>query len=247
MKRLAYICVFYILTTLGGVAVWGQPSQTGSDPFAGEDRLQRDALVRAVLDRNPSLEAALRGWEAARQREPEVSSLDDPVLSYGFAPLSIGSDNVRYGQRIQLTQRFPYPGRLGLRGEIARAEAEAAGYDYQAMRLQLATMASLLFDDYYFVQRSLEINAEHGQLLGEFQRIATVRYTAGLGAQQDPIQAEVEAAHVLHQDIILQTNRGILVAQINALLHRLPTEHLPPPPMALDPPRAPREEEPYSD
>jgi outer membrane protein TolC len=158
------------------------------------------------------------------------------MLSYSFAPLSIGSDVVRYGQRIQFTQRFPYPGRLDLAGQIARAEADAARYDFEAVRLQLATMASSLFDEYYLAERSLEINAEHGELLREFQRISTVRYVSGLGSQQDPIQAEVETAHVLHEDVVLRTTRSIIVAQINALLHRLPTAPLPPPPTALDPP-----------
>jgi outer membrane protein TolC len=158
------------------------------------------------------------------------------MLSYSFAPLSIGSDEVRYGQRIQLIQRFPYPGRLDLEGQIARAEAEAARYDFETVRLQLATMASSLFDDYYLAERSIEINAAHGELLREFQRISTVRYVSGLGSQQDPIQAEVEAAHVLHEDVVLRTSRSIVVAQINALLHRSPTAPLPPPPTALDPP-----------
>ena len=239
MKRSVHICVLHILVTLvalKGIDVWGQPAQTEENPFAGADRLHRDELVRAVLARNPSVEAALRGWEAAEQREPQVASLQDPMLSYGFAPLSIGSDDVRYGQRIEFIQRFPYPGRLDLEGQIARAEADAARYDFEAVRLQLATMASSLFDDYYFVERSLEINAAHGDLLREFQRVATVRYASGLASQQDPIQAEVEAAHVLHEDVVLRTTRNILIAQINALLHRLPTEALPAPPTALDPP-----------
>jgi outer membrane protein TolC len=158
------------------------------------------------------------------------------MLSYGFAPLSIGSDDVRYGQRIEFIQRFPYPGRLQLEGQIARAEADAARYDFEVVRLQLATMASSLFDDYYFVERSLEINAAHSELLREFQSVATVRYASGLASQQDPIQAEVEAAHVLHQDVVIRTTRNIVIAQINALLHRLPTEPLPAPPPALEPP-----------
>jgi outer membrane protein TolC len=231
-----HICVLYILIALAGIEASSQETQTRVDPFAGEDRLRRDELVRAVLERNPSLEAARRGWEAAEQREPQVASLQDPMLSYGFAPLSIGSDDVRYGQRIELIQRFPYPGRLDLAGQIARAEADAARYDYEAVRLRLATMASSLFDDYYFVERSIEINTAHSELLHELQRVATVRYSSGLASQQDPIQAEVEAAHVLHEDMVLRTTRNVVIAQINALLHRLPTEALPAPPTALDPP-----------
>jgi outer membrane protein TolC len=91
-------------------------------------------------------------------------------------------------------------------------------------------MASLLFDDYYLVARSLEINAEHIVLLEEFKRIATVRYEAGEASQQDPIQAEVELTHAMHREIVLETARRVTTEQINALLHRRPDRALPPPP-----------------
>jgi outer membrane protein TolC len=223
-----------VFTVLSGPAF---ASTEGSGPgrlFADADRLVRGDLVQAVLDRSPTVDMARQAWQAALQREPQARSLDDPVVSYSLAPLSIGASNVRYGQVVRFGQRLPFPGKLKLQGEIARAEAEAAHQDYQAVRLRLATMASLLFDNYYFVHRALEINDEHLQLLRDFQRIATVRYTAGRAAQQDPIQAEVEVAHLLHREVVLQTERRTIGAQINALLHRPPEEDLPAPPPSLD-------------
>jgi len=94
-------------------------------------------------------------------------------------------------------------------------------------------MAALLFDDYYFVHRSIEINEEHVALLEDFKRIATAQYAAGAAAQQDPLQAEVELAHLLHRRVVLASSREVLVAQINALLHQRPDAPLPPPPDAL--------------
>ncbi len=206
------------------------------DPLSDLSRLDRETVIRAVVERNPTIEAARQAWEVAREREPQLSSLDDPVVSYSFAPLSIVAGDVRYGHIIGFAQRFPYSGKLDLRREIARAEAEAARHDYQAVRLELATLASLLFDDYYFVVRALEINAEHVGLLEDFQRIATARYVSGLAAQQDPLQAEVELAHLLHRDVVLRSSQRTIVAQLNALLHRPPNASLPLPPSELDAP-----------
>ena len=206
------------------------------DPLDRLDRLDRETVIRAVVERNPTIEAARQTWKVAREREPQLSSLDDPVVSYSFAPLSIGAGEVRYGHVIGFAQRFPYSGKLDLRREIARAEAEAARHDFQAVRLQLATLASLLFDDYYFVVRANEINAEHIGLLEDFQRIATARYASGLAAQQDPLQAEVELARLLHRDVVLRTSQRIIVARLNALVHRPPDAILPLPPPELDAP-----------
>jgi outer membrane protein TolC len=91
-------------------------------------------------------------------------------------------------------------------------------------------MASLLYDDYYVAARALEVNAEHIALLESFQKIATARYEAGAAAQQDPIQAEVELSHALHDKILLGTALRVVAEQINALLHRASTAPLPAPP-----------------
>ena len=230
------LVLFFAVLSSTSSASTAAPQPSPERIFADAEQLERSALIQAVLDRNPTVEVARQAWQAALQREPQAKSLGDPVLSYSLAPISIGSSNARYGQVVRFGQRLPFPGKLKLQGEIARAEAEAAHQDYQAVRLRLATIASLLFDNYYFVHRALEINDEHLQLLRDFQRIATVRYAAGRAAQQDPLQAEVEVAHLLHRDVVLRTERQIIAAETNALLHRPPDHDLPQPPLSLDPP-----------
>ncbi len=206
------------------------------DPLDQTSELEREALVRLVLERNPNIRAARYAWRAALERYPQVTSLDDPMLGIGAAPRSFGSSAVDNAPKYDLSQRLPFPGKLALRGEVVLAEAEAAAQHHDSVRLRLATMASLLFDDYYLVARSLEINAENVALLGEFQRIATARYEVGEASQQDPIQAEVELVHSLHRDVVLETRRKVVSEQLNALLHRRGDWPLPPPPRRLNVP-----------
>ena len=199
--------------------------------------LDRTALVTAVLDRNPSLEAARHGWRAAAEREVQAAALEDPRISTSIAPLSIGGD--RFGARIEGSQMLPYPGKRRLRGAVARAEAEATRSDFEAVRLELATMASLLFDENYRVARALVINEEHQELLAILKESAEAQYVVGRASLQDPLQAEVELAHLMHRAIVLGTERDVVRAQINELLHRAPDAPLPPPPASLAPPDIP--------
>ncbi len=201
---------------------------------SGTGRLERSELIREVLKRNPSIESARQAWRAALSRYSQAGALDDPMLEYEFAPLSIASSDVKYGQTITLSQRFPWPGKLDLAGEIALAEAEAARDDYRSARLELALMASILFDQYYAVARSLELNAQHRALVQDIQRAAEAQYETGRGSQQDPIQAAIELAYVDRQKIALDAKRAVLVAQMNGLMHRPPESPLPPPPAELD-------------
>jgi cobalt-zinc-cadmium efflux system outer membrane protein len=204
--------------------------------FAPDVPLQREALVRAALERNPNLEAARQAWRAALAEHPQARSLQDTLASYTLAPLSIGSSQVRFGQVVKLEQRFPTPGKLRFAGEVALAKADAKQADYESVRLSLALMASSLFDEYYRATRLLDLNDEHRQLIEDIRASAMVQYEAGRASQQDPLQAEVELAHIIHERVILQSQRDVIVAQINGLLHQRPDLPLPAPPRRMEPP-----------
>ncbi len=207
-----------------------------------EDRLELDelaalnrrSLIVAVWARNPSIETARQAWRAALARHPQAKALDDVTVSYSLAPLSIRSDQVSFGQLIELSQRFPGPGKRALQGEIALAQAEARREEYEATRLDLALIASVLFDQYYAVERSLDLNDEHRALLQDIKAIAQAQYEAGRATQQEPLQAELELGHIVHQRVVLESERGVVVARINGLLHRRPHMSLPPPPERIE-------------
>jgi outer membrane protein, heavy metal efflux system len=210
-------------------ALPSDPAPAGADLFAGETVLRREALLRAVRDRNPNLAAARSAWQAALARPEQAGALPNPMASSGTAPLSIGSSDVPFGITFEVRQRLPYPGKRQARAALAEAEAEARFHDLRRAVLELTTLASQLYDDYWLAERTLEVNAEHQRLLKDFHGIATARYSAGLALQQDPLQAEVEAAKLLIQRSELQTARRVATARLNALLHRAPRLPLPPP------------------
>lgn len=191
--------------------------------------LERLAFVRQVLASNPSIEAARQSWRAALAEDPQATALPDPTIEYSLAPLSIGSSNVPYGQIVGISQRFPWPGTLALKGKVAIAEAEAARQDYESTRQNLALMASILFDHYRAVSRSLGLNDEHLRLVIDIKAAAEAQYEAGRASQQEPLQAEVEHSHVIHQRIALESRQAVIIAQMNGLLHRSPEQPLPPP------------------
>jgi cobalt-zinc-cadmium efflux system outer membrane protein len=201
--------------------------------FVDGNELDRGALIANVLARNPSIGAAREGLRAALAEVEASSALDDPMVTYEVAPLSVVGD-APFGQRIELRQRLPFPGRRRLAGEAALAMAEAEAAEIGAMRLELAQMTSELFDELYVVGRALTINEHHRALMLEMKKSAEVQYVAGRGSQQDPIQAEVEIAELERERLGLETQRVEVIAQLNALLHRSPDASLPSPPAKLE-------------
>jgi len=204
-----------------------------ADDVALGSVLDRDALVASVLARNPDLEAARATWRAMLLEYASATSLPDPMASYGIAPLSVGS-SAAFGQRVELSQAVPWPGKRRLAGEAVTAEAEAASADYAALRLELAEAAVFAYDDLYVAARALAINQQHRALLERIERSATAQYTAGRAAQQDPLEARAEIIQVDRERLMIETQHRTATAKINRLLRRAPVAVLPPPPARLE-------------
>ncbi len=210
----------------------GLPAEP-TTPFQGQTELKIDELRQEVLQRSPTLAAMESAYRAASSRYPQVTALDDLKFSYSLAPATIGVDRLDFGQKFELSQTFPWPGKRRLRGEAAQSEAQAASEDVEATRLQLIEATERAFYDYYFVYRAIDINRVNQELLLEFKRITEARYGVGLVPKQDALQAEVEHQNLLHHGIVLERMRAVTAARLNTLLNVPPRSFLPPPPTNL--------------
>jgi outer membrane protein TolC len=192
--------------------------------------LTAEAVVQEVLARNPSLVQMVATWKAAEARYPQATSLEDPTFGVQVGPAAFGSNTIDGGYRLEVSQKYPWPGKRDLRGQNALAEAAAAGADVEDMRLQLAESAASAFYDYFLAERALEVNRESLTLLQEFQKKAKERYELVRDAnQQDILQADVEIGRQKERLLSLERGREVAVARINTLMRRPPDSPLPPP------------------
>lgn len=200
------------------------------DPFAGQAQLDPDALVAAVLARNPSLAAMAAAWQAAVEKYPQVVSLEDPMLSTGVGPGTFGDPNHDVAWMVEGSQKIPWFGKRELRGEQADAEASAARLDLDDAQVRLIATARQALWDYYLVRRQEELNSENRAAIGHFRDSAEAKYRAAQVTQQDVLEADVELAEIERKQYELNRMDTVAVARINTLLHRPTDATLPPPP-----------------
>ena len=218
-----------------GLALFIAVSATHAAGLARRDRdvalpapLTAESFTAAVLARNASLRAMRQALVAAVSGIRPAGALPDPMLSVSAAPRTFGS-TMGTGEDIEVSQALPWWGTLEVRKEIARADAEVARHDLQALRLRLAATARGTFADWVFVHRALLINASNQSVIGELRRIAAVRYATGKAPQSDVLQADVERAMLAQQQLKWQRKIAVVAARMNALLDRPPTASIPPP------------------
>ena len=233
-----------LVVFIAPLAAFAAPPQQQENSQSLQDLLQdvkaltAEQLVAAVLTRNPGLQGLAAAAEAANYRIAPAGALDDPMLTYAGAPETAGGPR-GFQERVELSQSLPWPGKLGLRQDAARARAEGEEQSLADGRLALMAAAKGLFAEWAYIHRTLQIKHAHRDLLVELRRVAETQYAAGRARQQDVLQAEVEAARIDTDIVTHQRRQREVQAIINGLLNRSPQSPLPPPaplPAPAEPP-----------
>ena len=103
--------------------------------FAGESSLKLQTLLEEALLRNPDIQSARQRWEASQAIIPQVQTLPDPQVLFGYQrmPMVEPLEGPVYG----LSQKFPFPGKLALKGEVAARQADRIEQEYLATKLHV--------------------------------------------------------------------------------------------------------------
>lgn len=167
-------------------------------------------------DRLRQLEAEI---EALLDEVPAARALDDPVLSLGINALP--TDTLSFSQepmtqkQIFIAQKFPWFGKLDLKSRKVALTAAKKKDMLRALRLDLHRAVSEAYFELAFIDRSLEVNAELQQMVGQILRFAEATYASGRGLQQDVLQAQVELGKLIDEKTTLLSRKRILEIQIN--------------------------------
>lgn len=191
--------------------------------------LEPVAYVRAVLSVHPSLAAAQQTFSAAKARARQAGQLHDPMIHASIAPLSVAPSQHRLGFELGISQELPWFGTLSSERRAMEAETHAMSQDFEIARRELALSARLLYDQYYVAVRSLEINAQHVALVKALKQTVASQVSDGRGTAQDVLQTEAQLATLEREALMLQSDREVVMAQLNELLRRAPEAPLPPP------------------
>ncbi len=186
-----------------------------------------ESLLAEADSASPRIAAARSVADGAAARVPQAGALPDPMLGIGVmnVPVTdpgIGNDMMTMTQ-LQLSTRFPWPGKLGLREDAAAVRAEAAEWEIQRARNHVRAEVEAAYYEIYFVDRAIAVTTRNGTLLGRLADLTTSQYAVGSGRQPDVLKAQVERTRLADQRVTLRERRSRAEARLNALLGR-PTD-----------------------
>jgi outer membrane protein, heavy metal efflux system len=183
-------------------------------------------LLKEAEQNNPQIRSAQQGTQAAKEMPAQVSALPDPTfqlqqVNVGSLRPFAGYTNSEFAYiSLGASQDIPYPGKLKLKGEIARREADIAGSHADSVSLGVLAEIKTAYYQLAYLSQTLDILNNDQQLLRQVERAADARYRSGMGNQQDILQAQVQQTKLLRDISMHHLEEGKLQARIKQLVNR---------------------------
>jgi len=187
-------------------------------------------LIREALKNNPEIHVAEARINVAKHKIPQATSLADPMFMVGYE--NEGTDSLyTFGSQtrgmpadsrwmLSLSQMFPYPGKLALRGEMAARDAESLKAMADATRLATEVRVKELYYDLLLAYANIDLITDQAALFSRVEDAALARYTAGMAPLQEVLMAQTEKYMLLEKEEMEKQKIQSLKAMLNAAVGR---------------------------
>ena len=184
-------------------------------------RLSRQQAIEEALVRNPALAAARAQVEEARANVVTAAAFADPT----FAPDIAGQTHIlnpasRNGSDQGFGVTLPFPGKRGLRRDVATADLRAAEFNLTQLRQQVASQAAQAYDAILVALRHREDLQQSKELAADFVNKTQARFLGGTVPRVDVVKAETDLAQA--ENDLFASDRAITTARatLNRILGR---------------------------
>ncbi len=209
---------------LSVAAATGLVPTAEAGPVAAAPSWSMDRLVEELKQHNPQLEQAHQAYLAAQLQAPQVDVLPAPQFSLleqanTGGPFDFKSRSGFFAYP-SFTQPFLFPGKQHLAGEIAKAQAEVIGRQYDSLLIQLVAQLKMSVYQLKALQDQLRFMDQDLQRLEQVKDVSKVRYANNAAAYVDFLNAQVAASSVENDRFALTKQIEQQAEQINNLLGR---------------------------
>lgn len=193
------------------------------DGRAQPEQFALDDAVEIAVANSPSLAAMSARLQALGTVPSQVNALPDPMLSVNAMSLPIDTFDTDQEPMTQLqiaySQPLPFPGKRGIRKDIADLAVDEQLQRLEEAESQLISQVRSTWWQLLATEKTLEIFESNRLLLTDFIEIARAKYSVGRGLQQDVLLAELELNRVANQIVATNGNREAMAASLAGLLN----------------------------
>lgn len=208
--------------------VWASPVAARAAETVSTGTITLNQALDAARSGNPEIRVALKRWEAARKRVASEATPDKPRVDIErmYAPSGKTPLNGADEKAVSITQEFPFPSTLYLRGSRAAKAAEVSEQVYRAKVREVLARTRTAYAMLYLSFKSRMLLDENIELMRRFAKVAESKFTAGAVGGSDAMKAQVELTKMLNMGVAVDQERALASAMLNASMGRPAGENL---------------------
>jgi outer membrane protein TolC len=189
-----------------------------------EGLLSLDVLIQEARRNNPEILSALKRYEAAKARLPQVKSLEDPVVGLKFEkakgnPFNLDT-TLAMDRMLSVSQMLPWFGKLSLKGKIALIESQTFASEYKNKELEIINKVKNAYYDLFMIYKEIVLKKESLGFLEIIAKVAEAKYVVGEIAQEDVFKINLEIAKFTTDIINLKQQKLAKETYLNSILNR---------------------------
>ncbi|MGZ0014665.1 TolC family protein [Yeosuana sp. AK3] len=175
---------------------------------------------KIAAENNPGLLSQYKEFEAALQKVPQVSTLPDPSVSFGYFISPVETRVGPQKARFSLTQMFPWFGTLKAQGDAATLMAEAKYQSFLDAKNKLYYEVSAAYFPLYELREWMKIEEKNIAILESYKTISNSKFKNGNGTLIDVLRVDIMLKEAKTNLEILNKKERPLLASFNKLLNR---------------------------
>jgi len=179
-----------------------------------------EEYFQIAAENNPELKAKYKRAEAAMEKIPQVSSLQDPTFSFGFFISPVETRVGPQRAKFSLTQMFPWFGMLKAQGDVAALNAEAQFQEFIDAKNRLYYKVAAAYYPLLELYQIQALEEENKEILETLKTIANAKYENGRGTMVDLLRVDMMIDEVKTNLHILESKKKPLKTTFNKLLNR---------------------------
>ncbi|RLD74937.1 MAG: TolC family protein, partial [Bacteroidetes bacterium] len=177
------------------------------------------SYLETAANNNPGLKARFSEYMASLELIPQVGTLPDPQLAFGYFIQPVETRNGPQRFRISLTQMFPWFGTLNAREDVAVSKAKAKYESFEDFKSNLFFEVKATYYDLYFIKKGIDITLENIRILNSFKNLALIKIESGKASGVDELRIEMELADMENELALLNDKWSVATVKFNNLLH----------------------------
>ena len=180
--------------------------------------LLNEYLIEAA-ENNPGLKSYFKEYQAALEKIPQVVSLPDPQITFGYLIQPVETRIGPQQARISAMQMFPWIGTLGAKKDVETEMAKSKYEIFEEAKSRLFYDVKSAYYNLYFTDKAILITRENIEILNTFRKLALIKVETGLASAVDVLRVEMEIADLENQLAMLRDMFFFLRLSFNNLLN----------------------------